>query len=235
MSPSIRNPVLLLVLGALGLWVSSRFTWVSVEAFNDQSGPALRDLAGADWQPGLVALALGAVAAVLGVVLTREFAARAVGAVVVILGVGAGALAIGGFTEPDTDRVHSVVTQADDSSSTTEGAASGAASSDTDGALPAWSQIVEVEQHPVGPAIALVGSLLVLVAGAMLVVSPPPRTRVDSKYETPGARREQAAGASADADDPRTLWESIEAGEDPTDEPGGSLGGGPDHTRTAPD
>lgn len=239
MSGQVRNPVVLLVLGALGLWGASRFTWLSVEAFNDQSGAATRELVGADWQPGLVALALASVAAVLGVALTRGLAARAVGAVVVVLGVAGAVLALSGFTEVDTDRVHSVVTQSEESSNNTEGAASGPTSGDTDGALPAWSQITGVESHRVGPAVAGAGALLVLVSGALLVVSPPVRSRVDSRYETPGVQRERAAGAVASEADQRSLWESIEAGEDPTDHADVGVdadeAGGADHRMGGPD
>ncbi|HHX85352.1 MAG TPA: TIGR02234 family membrane protein, partial [Actinomycetales bacterium] len=64
-------PVVLLLLGAVLLWAASRTAWLEVVAFNDQSGEARRTLVGADWQPALVPIALGAVAAVAAVALVR--------------------------------------------------------------------------------------------------------------------------------------------------------------------
>ena len=64
-------PVTLLLVGALLLWIASRATWLEVVAFNDQSGEVARTLTGSDWQPALVPLALGAVAAVAAVALVR--------------------------------------------------------------------------------------------------------------------------------------------------------------------
>ena len=67
----ILLPVVLLALGALALWGSSHVTWLEVTAFNDQSGAATRELGGARWQPALVPVALGALAAIAAVALVR--------------------------------------------------------------------------------------------------------------------------------------------------------------------
>ncbi|WP_309230198.1 Trp biosynthesis-associated membrane protein, partial [Dietzia sp. DQ12-76] len=85
-STRLRLPVVLLVLGAALLWIASRMVWVDVVAFNDQSGEVRRALTGSQWQPALVAVALGALAAVAAVALVRGTGARVVGAVIALLG-----------------------------------------------------------------------------------------------------------------------------------------------------
>ena len=85
-------PVVLLLVGAALLWLASRMTWLEVVAFNDQSGEVARTLNGSDWQPALMPLALGAVAAILAVALVRGVGARVIGAVIALLGVQPGHL-----------------------------------------------------------------------------------------------------------------------------------------------
>lgn len=222
----LMTPVLLLFVAALLLWIASRVTWLDVVTYNDQSGEAARSLLGTDWQPALMPVALGAVAAVAAVALVRGAAARAVGAVIALLGVAAGGLMLSGFGEPDPDRAHAVVTGEQEIGRTDAGPGAG----DTE-RVPEWSQITGMTTHPLGPVLTGASALTLLGAGLVVVVRPAHRVRKDDRYVTPAARREAqtaAVPASGDrattgaattpsGDSGRELWQELDEGRDPTE------------------
>lgn len=205
-------PVVLLLVGAILLWIASRVVWLDVEAFNDQSGTAARSLAGGQWQPALVPLALGAVAAIAAVALVRGLGARIVGAVVALLGVAAATLAFSGIGGIDADRVHSIVTSA-------EGPARTNAGPDQTGtaAVPVWSQISEISARSTGPAATGAGAAALLAAGLLVMVRPAAAVRRDDRYVTPAARRAEKASADGGGSDTGSdLWQDLDDGNDPT-------------------
>lgn len=225
-------PVVLLVAGAALLWLASRVAWLDVVAFNDQSGEARRTLVGADWQPALVPLALGALAAVAAVALVRGTAARVVGVVIAALGVAAGALLTSTLGEVDTARVHAVVTSEEDLGRTNAGP--GAAGTQS---VPEWSEVTGTSAHATGPLLTGAGALALLAAGGAVIARPARAVRRDDRYVTPSARRaggaagggpaatapegagRDAGGAHAatpEADTGRGLWEELDEGRDPT-------------------
>lgn len=214
-------PVVLLLVGAALLWSASRAVWLEVAAFNDQSGLAERSLTGADWQPALVPLALGAVAAVAAVALVRGLGARAVGVVIALLGVGAGALALSALGEVDTDRVHSVITSGEELGRTNAGPGAGGSES-----VPEWSRVTETTVNAAGPFASGAGAAALLAAGLVVVVAPARRVRRDDRYVTPAARRQGRAagdtgtgagsGSRSETDTDRDLWQELDDGRDPT-------------------
>lgn len=219
----ILLPVVLLALGALALWGSSHVTWLEVTAFNDQSGAATRELGGARWQPALVPVALGALAAIAAVALVRGTAARLVGSVVVVLAIAAGSSLASTVGRVDRDRVHATVT-ADfgGAASTSSGTSRTGGSGGDDQALPAWSEITDVTATPLGPGLAGLGALLVLCAGLVMALRPaPPRAR-DDRYTTPATRRARAVG---DSDAESAGGTDAEAGTEP-DATAGEAGAG---------
>lgn len=203
--------VLMLLLGALLLWAASRVTWLEVSAYNDQSGPARRSIGGSGWQPALVPLALGAAAGMAAVALVRGTAARLVGAVLLLLGIGGAALLPGSLGEVDVDRVHSVVTSGDVGTARTSSGGSGADGS-ADQPLPPWSEITDVVTRPVGPLLTGLAALALGGAGLVLILRPPAPVARDDRYLSPGARRRDADAPSVE----RGMWESLDAGDDPT-------------------
>ena len=225
-------PVVLLLVGAALLWIASRMVWLDVAAFNDQSGEARRALTGAEWQPALVPLALGALAAIAAVALVRGLAARAVGAVIALLGAAAVALLISSVGGVDAERVHTVITSDEGVARTNAGL--GAEGSES---IPEWSRITELSTRPVGPALTGAGAAALLAAGLVVLARPARPVRRDDRYVTPAVRREEAAaggatggaggtrgaagtggGAKDDADDDagRDLWLELDEGRDPT-------------------
>lgn len=203
-------PVILLLIGAVLLWIASRATWLEVTAFNDQSGAVARNLTGSDWQPALVPLALGAVAAVAAVALVRDTGARVVGAVIALLGVAAAMLLFSGVGEVDEDRVHSVVTSSEGQARTDAGpGAEGSA------AVPVWSQITNISTSSAALAATGAGASALLAAGLVVMIRPAHAVRRDDRYVTPAARRADTA-ADGEQEAGHDLWQALDDGQDPT-------------------
>ncbi|WP_216694241.1 TIGR02234 family membrane protein [Dietzia psychralcaliphila] len=210
-STRFRLPVLLLLVGAVLLWIASRMVWLDVVAFNDQSGEARRSLTGAEWQPALVPLALGALAAVAAVALVRGTGARAVGAVITLLGLATGALLASTVGGVDESRVHSAVTSEEELGSTNAGPGT------ADGqAVPEWSEITEISTRSPGPAFTGAGALALVAAGVIPMIWPTRKVRRDDRYVTPAARREATEPGEVTADTGRDLWQELDDGRDPT-------------------
>lgn len=204
-------PVVLLLLAAVILWVASRMVWLDVTAFNDQSGEARRALSGGDWQPALVPLALGSLAAIAAVALVRGVAARAVGAVIALLGVATASLLFSAIGEVDEDRVHTVITSDEGQARTDAGPGAEGAES-----VPQWSSITEVSTRSAGPALTGLGAVALLGAGLVVMIRPARPVDRDDRYVTPAARREEAAVAEGENDEGRDLWRELDDGRDPT-------------------
>lgn len=232
-----RSPLalslLLLALGALALWGSTRLPWIDAVAAADQFGMQERTLTGAKWSPESTAVALGLVATGAVLMFTRGLTARIVAVVafvLAVLGGLSGAMALVGT--PDSDRVHSVLT-------TSDAVARTSGVTDDEGTVPEWAEITDVETRPAGPALAVAGALLALLGAASAVIRPRPAAPRADKYRTPAQLREDAedaeaggelaaqndAGAAAeelsDEDSDRLLWDSLDAGDDPTAGTGG--------------
>ena len=207
----ILIPVVLLLAGAGLLWVASRMVWLDVVAFNDQSGQARRSLVGAEWQPALVPLALGALAAVAAVSLVRGAAARAVGAVIVLLGIATGALMVSAVGEVDPGRLHSAVTGEEGLGRTNAGP--GATGSQS---IPEWSVITEVSTRAPGPALTGAGAVALLAAGVVPILRPARKVPRDDRYVTPAVRRGSAEAGENTTDAGRDLWRELDDGRDPT-------------------
>ena len=88
--------MLLLLLGALGLWVSSRLTWATETVERPGAGVSTVDRAGTDLAPELVPIAVLCLAAIAAVVALSGRSRQLLGVVVLLAGAGAAALTIGG-------------------------------------------------------------------------------------------------------------------------------------------
>ena len=203
--------MILLVIAAVLLWVASRMVWLDVVAFNDQSGEARRALLGGDWQPALVPLALGSLAAIAAVALVRGVAARAVGAVIALLGAATGTLMFSSLGDVDQDRVHTVITSDEGQARTDAGP--GAQGSES---VPQWSNVTEVSTRSPGPVLTGVGAVALLAAGLVVMIWPARPVERDGRYVTPAARREEAAATGEGDGEGRDLWRELDDGRDPT-------------------
>ncbi|MBD8506318.1 TIGR02234 family membrane protein [Hoyosella sp. G463] len=199
-----RRALLLALLGAALLWVSSRLHWVSYTVLDGLRPPYGATIVGADWAAGLAPLALAIGAALLVALVARGRAQPA-------LALAIGLLAALALIEPlrtvvggiDADRVTRLAE------------------------LPARAEASEIVGNPVAALVAVAGAALGLAAALLLARAPRPAARSSNPYETPAVRKENArtglaagpisAGeASGIPLSDRLLWDALDAGEDPT-------------------
>ena len=194
-----RMALMILALAAAALWAASRVAWVQVRTVDDLRGTRLFTLNGETWAAELAPLALAVLAAVAAALALRGLARRAIGVVLVVVGVAAAVpgaqLLFGGAS---TDRAAGLVTPA---------------------ALPAHTT---VSTSIGGPALALAGAVLTLAAAAFLLRSPRAAAGLPSRYQSPAALKAAATARTEDGLDEnvseRLLWDALDAGQDPTAE-----------------
>jgi len=192
-----RMALMILALAAAALWAASRVAWVQVRTVDDLRGTRLFTLNGETWTAELAPLALAVLAAVAAALALRGLARRAIGVVLVVVGVAAAVpgvqLLFGGAS---TDRSAGLVTPA---------------------ALPAHTT---VSTSLGGPALALAGAVLTLAAAVLLLRSPRAAVGLSSRYQSPAALKAAATARTEDDFDEnvseRLLWDALDAGQDPT-------------------
>lgn len=185
----------LLVVAAAALWASSRMTWVQVDSADGLGTDRITDLDGGTWAAATTPLALALLAAVAAAFAVRGRAVRIVAGAVALVAVAAAIPVVQLFTSGvDPDTAQQVAE------------------------LPGRAAVVATEVFPLPAILAGAGACVALAAAVALWRTPSAQAGLSSKYDAPAARRE-AAVRSAEADEPvseRTLWDSIDAGHDPT-------------------
>lgn len=207
----MKLPGALIGAAALGLWLAGRAAWLTVDTYDDKSGPATTDLVGAVWAPELTSIALALLAALCATAILGSLGRRIVGAVAALLSIAASwtpmALIIGGQDGVDSQKALDLLTSGSASQRATD--------SQT---VADWAQIQTIEVHWLGPTAALVCCALALV-GSVLIVRNPGRVKKQksSAYETPALRRQRIAeDLQEDPYSGRVLWDALDAGVDPT-------------------
>ncbi len=207
MSTSSRRPlavaVLLLALGAVALWASSRATWVRVVSSDGLGEPRAESLPGGTWAAATTPLALVLVAAIAATFAVRGRWTLLVAAVVVLVAVAAAVPAVSLMaTTVDVGRAAALAE------------------------LPYRAEVLSADASRWPAALATLGSLMALI-GAVTIARAAGSTRgLSSRYDAPAVRRERAgheavAAAPTDAADDadvseRALWDALDAGQDPT-------------------
>lgn len=208
-APSVRRslagPLLALAVGAACLWASSRMTWVDVTSSDGLGEEKTTNLVGSTWFGALTPLALTLVAAIAAVFAVRGWLRRALGVVIALIGAAAAVppVALLAGTGPTNDRAASLAE------------------------LPGRAEVTQLQTYSFPAILALVGAALAFVAGLLLTRKPPTEPTMGAKYDAPAARRADATRRVAEADaaetgqasgqlSERTLWDALDAGEDPT-------------------
>jgi len=176
------------------------------------------NVSGTDLVPLAGGLGLAALAALVAVIATRGWVRRAVGVLLALFAAGAGAAVL---TSVSAATVLSVA--AGKVASPESAALSGAAGSTTGGSSGGSALVVT---GSAGHAImtgapwqvaVIVGALLVFAAGLATALRGQAWPVMSARYDAPGA---QPAGTARPARQPdaATMWESLNGGEDPTDD-----------------
>jgi uncharacterized membrane protein (TIGR02234 family) len=186
--------------------------------------PQVVDVSGSDLVPLAGALALAALAGLAAVIATRGVFRRGAGVLLALFGAGAGAAVMASVTAA------TVVSAAASKVASPESAAiSGAAGSTTSGSAGAGAFVVS---GSTGQAImtgtpwhvaVLIGALLIFLAGLATALHGPEWPVMSARYDAPGTRGAEAGAASGSRPrDAATMWESLNEGEDPTEDDTGA-------------
>jgi uncharacterized membrane protein (TIGR02234 family) len=184
-------------------------------------------VSGTDLVPLAEALALAALAGLIAVIATRGVARRAVGVLLALFGAGAGAAVLTAVSAT------TVVSVASGKVASPESAAlSGAAGSTTSGTSGSGALVVSgTAGHAImsgtpWQAAVIVGGLLIFAAGLATALRGQGWPVMSARYDAPGGRgapgadqaKSSGAGRRPQAADAASMWESLNGGEDPTDD-----------------
>ena len=200
------GPILMLV-GAIVLWLSSRMTWVKAAVEDDKAGSSVAELSGSLWSLELTALTVVILAGSVAALAVRRTARRIVSGLTALAAAGVAWRPLTLFTAgPAAERAQELLQGGTNDTSVD-------ATSISD-----WASVLSADTQAAGPAVALVGAAVALF-GAVMVASNPgtdkPRT---SKYETPAVRQERLHEDLENSQDSgRVMWDALDADIDPTD------------------
>lgn len=200
------GPVLMLV-GAILLWLSSRMTWVKAAVEDDKAGSSVVELSGSLWSLELIALSVVVLAGGVAAFALRRTGRRIVSVITALAAAAAGwrpaALLTAG---PEAERAQELLQGGTNDTSV-----------DTT-TISDWAVVLTADASIAGPVLALVGAALALF-GAVLVASNPgaDKTRT-AKYEIPAVRQERLLEElETSQDSGRVMWDALDADIDPTD------------------
>ena len=200
---------LLIAVGAIVLWLSSRATWVVAASEDDKAGSAANDIIGSAWSLEIMALTLVLVAGAVAGMALRRVGRRVVGIVCALAAAASAWTPVSLLTAgADAERAQKVLQGA----SANENAVDSAQISD-------WATVVSTEVHSLGPILALIGSAAAFFGAVMLARNPgEDKAKVSSKYETPAARQEKLEeDLETSSDSGRVMWDALDSDIDPTD------------------
>ena len=184
-------------------------------------------VSGNDLVPLAGGLALAALAGLIAVIATRGVVRRAVGVLLALFGAGAGAAVLTTVTDA------TVLSVAAGKVASPEAAAlSGAAGSTTSGTSGSGALVLgNTPGHAImssmpWQAAVIVGGLLIFAAGLATALRGQDWPVMSARYDAPGGRgaagadqaKSSGAGRRPQAPDAATMWESLNGGEDPTDD-----------------
>lgn len=180
----------LLVVAAGGLWVASKCTWVRLHSFDGLGEPKTLLVSGAQWSAALVPLAVALMAAAIATLAVRGWALRVLAVLVAVIGAAAAYLGISLWTVRDMGLRAAEVKNV------------------------AVSTLVGADRISGGASIALIAAILSVLAAITLLRGA--RGASASKYQTPAARRSEAANPADKKQSERVMWDSLDDGHDPT-------------------
>ncbi|OAN31421.1 TIGR02234 family membrane protein [Mycolicibacterium iranicum] len=188
----IRAAQLLLALAAAGLWGASRFTWVQISSFDGLGQPKAAALSGATWSTALVPLALLVLAAAVAALAVRGWPLRVLALLVAAASAGMGYLAISLWVVEDVAVRAARLAE-----------------------VPV-ADLIDTQRYYVGAVVTLVAAALSLL-GAVLLVRSAAHGRAEGTRYT--RRPAVVADAPAASMSERMIWDALDEGSDPTQDP----------------
>lgn len=183
-------------------------------------------VSGADLVPLAGALALAALACLAAVIATRGVLRRVAGGLLALCGAGAGAAVLTSVTAATVLSVAASKVASPESA-----AVSGAAGSTTSGSSGGGALVVSgsagqaIMTGTPWHAAVLAGALVLFLAGLLTALHGPGWPVMSARYDAPsghGARDRGRAAPRGRALDAASMWESLNGGVDPTDDPAGT-------------
>jgi uncharacterized membrane protein (TIGR02234 family) len=188
----IRVAQLALVLAAAGLWGASRLTWVRIGSFDGLGHPKTTALTGATWSTALVPLALVALAAAVAALAVRGWTLRVLAVLVAAASLGMGYLAISLFVLRDVGPRGARLAN-----------------------VPV-TDLTEASRSTTGAVLTLVAAVLSLVGAVMLMRSAAHGGADAARYDrTSVTPVDEPAAAMSE----RMIWDALDEGADPTEDP----------------
>jgi uncharacterized membrane protein (TIGR02234 family) len=221
-----REYAFALLLGAVGaglILLAVRQQWAQALFTQPKPLPVqVVNVSGNDLVPLAGALAIAALAGLVAVIATRGVLRRVVGVLLALFGAGAGAAVMTSVTAATV-----VSVAASQVASPESAAVSGAVGSTTSGSTSGGSFVVAGSTGQAAMTGApwhvavIIGALLVFAAGLATVLRGTDWPVMSSRYDAPGSQETRGAGARpgrAPALDSATMWETLNGGDDPTED-----------------
>ena len=200
---------LLIAVGAIVLWLSSRATWVVAASEDDKTGSAANDIIGSAWSLEIMALTLVLVAGAVAGLALRRIGRRVVGIICALAAAASAWTPVSLLTAgADVERAQKILQGASANKNAVDSAQ-----------ISQWATVVSTEVHSWGPILALVGAAIALFGAVMLARNPgEDKVKASSKYETPAARQAKLEeDLETSSDSGRVMWDALDSDIDPTD------------------
>nr|WP_090341851.1 TIGR02234 family membrane protein [Mycolicibacterium malmesburyense]CRL71942.1 hypothetical protein CPGR_02164 [Mycolicibacterium malmesburyense] len=187
----IRVAQLGLVLAAAGLWVASRMTWVEVTSFDGLGEPKTVDLSGGTWSTALVPLAVLLLAAAVAALAVRGWPLRLLALLVAVASAGTAYLAISLWVIKDVAVRASHIAEAP------------------------VADLVGTQRHYTGAVITVAAAVVALACAVLLMRSAASERAAAARYSRRAVASDEPAGEMSE----RAIWDALDAGADPTQDP----------------
>ena len=200
---------LLIAVGAIVLWLSSRATWVVAASEDDKTGSAANDIIGSAWSLEIMALTLVLVAGAVAGLALRRIGRRVVGIICALAAAASAWTPVSLLTAgADVERAQKILQGASANKNAVDSAQ-----------ISKWATVISTEVHAWGPILALVGAAMALFGAVMLARNPgEDKVKASSKYETPAARQAKLEeDLETSSDSGRVMWDALDSDIDPTD------------------
>ncbi|MGE2719890.1 TIGR02234 family membrane protein [Mycolicibacterium celeriflavum] len=187
----IRVAQLGLVLAAAGLWVASRMTWVEVTSFDGLGEPKTVALSGGTWATALVPLAVLLLATAVAALAVRGWPLRLLAVLVAAASAGTAYLAISLWVIKDVAVRASHIAEAP------------------------VADLVGTQRYYTGAVITVAAAVVALACAALLMRSAASERAGAARYSRRTVAPDEPAGEMSE----RAIWDALDAGADPTQDP----------------